>query len=156
MSKKASPGFGTDMARRIWLAGIGAYGSAFSDAQESLSKMSDDTARKFEELGNKGEAIEQGVEARGREVVQRVAAAPNFSLEDRLQKMRTRLGLMDHDPTHTAGVEEHTAQLDRIEEKLDKVISLIEAAAPAKPARKTPARKKAAKKTARKSSSRKS
>jgi len=35
-SKKRS---GTDTARRIWLAGIGAYGRAFTEAQEALKDV---------------------------------------------------------------------------------------------------------------------
>ena len=77
----------TDTARKIWLAGIGAYGKAFTDAQESLAKVSGDTSRVFEELVAKGEEIEDTVEAHGRELAKRVAA-PSLSIDDRIKQMR--------------------------------------------------------------------
>ena len=92
MSKKPVPS--ADTARKIWLAGIGAYGRAFSEAQESIAKLTGDSAKIFDELVAKGEAIEKTVEARGRKVAERVAPGA-LSLDERIRRMRERIGLVE-------------------------------------------------------------
>ena len=140
MAKKSSPKIPTsDAARKIWLAGIGAYGRAFSEAQESLAKMSDDTSKLFEDLVERGEEIEDAVESKGRELAKRVNA-PDLSLDDRIKKMRARLmsgdigGATTVDEDRMGAIEE---RLKSIEEKLDQILS----AAPSK----TPVRKRSTK-----------
>ena len=45
MSDDKKKGRGSvDTARRIWLAGIGAYGRAFTEAQEAIKDMSGETS----------------------------------------------------------------------------------------------------------------
>jgi len=56
-----------EAARRIWLAGIGAYGRAFTEAQEAFKDMSGGTSRVFEELVKKGEDIEEAVSSKTQE-----------------------------------------------------------------------------------------
>ncbi|MFT6490798.1 MAG: hypothetical protein ACJAXQ_001582, partial [Parvibaculaceae bacterium] len=48
----------TDVARRIWLAGVGAYGQAVDDAQETVNRVTKETGHMFEELVSKGVALE--------------------------------------------------------------------------------------------------
>ena len=109
-----------DTARKIWLAGIGAYGKAFTDATESLAKVSGDTSRVFDELVAKGEEIEDTVEARGRELAKRVTA-PSFSIDERIKEMRARLKLGDDDDEDR--LEAIEARLDAIEDKLDALLA---------------------------------
>lgn len=146
------------MARRIWLAGIGAYGSAFNEAQESLSKMGAETSRVFDELVAKGEQIEKTVEDRGKEVVSKVKATPSFSLDDRLEQMRQRLGMIS-EQIDTSAVRKVAkpvvtekpdieARLDVIEAKLDQILSQLEPAA--KPKKKAPAKKRVSRKSTKK------
>jgi len=136
---------GSDMARKIWLAGIGAYGRAFSDAQESIAKMSDETSKYFEDLVSRGEEIESEVEARGREIAEKVKSSPRFSMDDRIKEMRERLkrggasSAISGDDDRMDALE---ARLDAIEEKLDALL-----------AGKTVKKKTTKKKTARKASS---
>ncbi len=138
MAKKKTPHVPAgDVARKIWLAGIGAYGRAFSDAQESIAKVSGDTSKYFDDLVQRGEEIEDTVETRGREIAERMKA-PGFSMEDRIKEMREKLKL------GAVGGEsrlyEVEARLVSIEEKLDRLL----ADAPAKPAAKKTAKRKTA------------
>lgn len=135
--KKTPPGPAGDMARKIWLAGIGAYGRAFSDAQESIAKVSDETSKYFEDLVERGEEIEDAVETRGREIAERVKA-PGFSMDERIKEMREKLKL---------GAVGGESRLDGIEDRLaaieDKLDLLIGAAAkPKSTKRKTAAKQK--------------
>lgn len=138
MAKKATaPVPGGDMARKIWLAGIGAYGRAFTEAQESIAKVSVDSSRMFEDLVAKGEEIEDTVEEKGRKLAKRVKTkAPAFSIDDRIKNMRARLHIGDeHDDDRLAAIE---ARLDSIDAKLEMLLT----------GSKNPVRKKtAAKKT---------
>ncbi len=138
MAKKPTQGpRGGDMARKIWLAGIGAYGRAFSDAQESLAKVTDDSARMFDELVAKGEEIEDTVEERGREIAKRVKA-PASSIEERIKNMRARLN--QSEGAHVDKLDAIEYRLSAIEEKLD--LLLAETQKPAPTRRKTASKKK--------------
>lgn len=136
--KSDSPSAGSDMARKIWLAGIGAYGRAFSEAQESLAKVSGDTSKMFEDLVERGEEIEDTVETRGRALAARVKA-PTRSVEDRIKEMRERL-------THGGGGDND--RLDVIEERLSAIENKLDQLLDGKPSRKTAVKKKTAKKSA--------
>ena len=56
----------TETARRIWLAGIGAYGRAFTEAQEALKDVTGKGSEIFEDLVQKGQVIEKVVEVKVR------------------------------------------------------------------------------------------
>ena len=143
-SKKANPISG-DTARRIWLAGIGAYGKAFSEAQETLSKVSGGTSKVFDELVEKGEVIETMVSIKGKDIAQDVMEKTGASsFDDRIEKMRAKLRRSVNDNS-----DELEDRMDVLEAKLDKIITLLE---PKKPVRKAAAKRKpAAKKSTTKS-----
>lgn len=129
---------GGDTARKIWLAGIGAYGRAFSEAQESLSKVSAESSRVFDDLVQKGEVIETMVGIKGKEVAKDVMEKTGIealSMDDRIEKMRAKLRRTDGGDA--ADLE---ARMDIIEAKLDQILTLV---TPKKPARKTAAKKPA-------------
>ncbi|MGV6801084.1 MAG: hypothetical protein ACWA5L_04095 [bacterium] len=120
MAKKSSKKPSADIARRIWLAGIGAYGSAFNEAQESLSKVSNTTSRKFDELVSKGEIIEKAVEVKGQEAFKKATSVPTVNIDDRLKQMRSRLGMQAGGASDLQAIEE---RLSAIEAKLDQLIT---------------------------------
>ena len=144
----------TDMARKIWLAGIGAYGRAFDEAQERLEKVGKESTKFFEELVAKGEELEDDA----REALSNVdvlhdikeqadkfrsdaeqATEEGISLvEDRISKVREGLGFSTNWLTLGQRVDELTAKVDGLSADL---------AAIKKAVVKTPARKTAAKKT---------
>lgn len=143
-SKKSNPA-GSDTARRIWLAGIGAYGKAFDEAQETFSKVSGGTGKIFEELVQKGEVIETMVSVKGKDIAQDVmekTGVGSLEIDDRIEKMRARLRRTDG--TDQGDVED---RLDAIEAKLDKIMDMLT------PKKAAPKKRAPAKRTAKKSAS---
>jgi polyhydroxyalkanoate synthesis regulator phasin len=53
-----------DVARKIWLAGVGAYGRMFAEAQDRVEKAASSANDLFEQLVARGEALEDQVRAR--------------------------------------------------------------------------------------------
>lgn len=58
---QAAAAQGADIARRIWLAGVGAYGRVFQEAQGQLGKVTGAANELFDELVAKGEQVEDMV-----------------------------------------------------------------------------------------------
>ncbi len=141
-----------DIARKIWLAGIGAYGRAFDDAQEAYSKVGKETAKIFDELVGKGEALEDKVTATAKSYVPAAAERHRASVEDRMDRMRAALGFGETASDQQDRIEALEERLDGIETKLDEILKAVAALTP-KPAGRTtagkpskkPARKPAAK-----------
>ena len=50
-----------DIARKIWLAGVGAYGRAYDNAQDAAEKFAAGANQTFDELVAKGEELEDVV-----------------------------------------------------------------------------------------------
>ncbi len=96
-----------DTARRIWLAGIGAYGRAFTEAQEQVAKLTGESARVFDDLVAKGEEIERKVDEGRRRMAERMGPAGG-AFEERIKKMRERIGLIGDD----SALEERVAALE--------------------------------------------
>lgn len=53
-----------DVARKIWLAGVGAYGRMFSEATDRVTKATGSANELFEQLVARGEALEDTVRDR--------------------------------------------------------------------------------------------
>ncbi len=132
----------TDTARKIWLAGIGAYGRAFSEVQEGLSKAGKSTSKVFDELVQKGEVLETIVTHKGKEAFDKVSdkMGDGFDVDERIAKMRERLkrGYGGSDDNN-----DMEARLDAIEAKLDEVLKRLKPK-PAAAKKPTPVRKKSA------------
>jgi hypothetical protein len=135
LAKKAAPQ--SDTARKIWLAGIGAYGRAFSEAQETVAKLTGESHRVFEDLVAKGEEIERKVEARGRKVAAKVAPGGVALLDDRIKRLRDRIGLGGDD---NAALEDEVRALA---ERVARLEALIGAKPPARKKRATAKKKRA-------------
>ena len=126
--KKPNPLSG-DTARKIWLAGIGAYGRAFGEAQEQLSKVTKGGGKVFDDLAAKGEMIETMVSYKGKEIakdaMEKVSSVSGgLDMDDRIAKMRSRLKRADSGDD-TDGLEERLAS---VEAKLDEVLKLLKPA----------------------------
>lgn len=109
---------GTDTARRIWLAGIGAYGRAFTEAQEALKDVTGDASEVFDNLVQKGEMIEMAVQAKRKNMMSKVGV-PDLDVSDRIEKMRSRL----HRGSDSADLSSVHERLDDIEAKLDQLLA---------------------------------
>jgi len=144
----------SDLARQIWLAGVGAYGQAVDDTQQEVTRrvaqVSQDTSKFFEELVSRGTDLEKNLGALGKMSADvraeglRRGADMSLSLEDRLSRMRDMLGLMPAGSGVEDKVDKLAADVTALNAKLDLVLSQM-----SKPVSK-PAKKKAAtkKKTA--------
>jgi len=53
-----------DIARKIWLAGVGAYGRMFAETQGAMGKLAGSANETFEQLVANGEQVEDAVRAR--------------------------------------------------------------------------------------------
>jgi hypothetical protein len=143
----------SEIAKNIWLAGVGAYGKAVEDAQGRLEKAME-PPKLFRELVKAGTALEE--DARG--ALESTAAA-RHSVEDRISRVRENFHMQ-----RPARIEDLTAlhkkvdQLTRKVEKLSKALAeqgVIKSprkktAATSKTGGSAAAKKKAAAKTPRK------
>lgn len=139
----------SELAKSIWLAGLGAYGRAYDEAHDRYEKASKETPRLFTDLVDKGSRLESQAREKLGEVT---SIGKTISIEERISKMRASLGF-----GHTASADD----MQRLEKKLDalskKVDALTKASKPAvaakapaaapkaKAVRKAPVKKAAAK-----------
>lgn len=73
-----------EFARKIWLAGLGAYGKSLDEVQSNFDKMNTEATKVFDDLVNKGEALE--TEAKGK-------FKEKTNIEARVAEVRKKLGL---------------------------------------------------------------
>ncbi len=120
---------GRDVAHKIWLAGIGAYGRAFVEARENIEKLNHSTNELFEDLVKRGEEIEDEVRERitqneaistaNDRVSKVVESATKIQerqrerFEDRMDRMRSVLGFKSD------------SQLDELSAKIDALVAEV-------------------------------
>ena len=106
---KAIEAQSAEMAHKIWLAGVGAYGKAYDTALANANTFNKQSTELFEELVKRGEKIETDVKARfaddervtkaTKSVAKANAAARQFQaeaydrFEARMERMRDLLGV---------------------------------------------------------------
>lgn len=142
MSDSKSGDKPSDIARNIWLAGLGAYGRALKDAQGRLEEAAKEPPRLFKELVEKGTKLDAEV----RDSLANIRKSSGMSVEERIQRVRETFNL-------SMG---RGDELAAINEKLDTLIARVDELAKqanAKPATAKP-RKAPARKTARKTAKR--
>ncbi|PHS28698.1 MAG: hypothetical protein COA84_00450 [Robiginitomaculum sp.] len=121
---------GKDVAHKIWLAGVGAYGRAYTEARDGALKLNAGTSEVFEDLVKRGEVIEGEVLTRlssnerlssaGARVAKVAGAANRLQkkqrerLEDRMTRMRAALGF----GKKTSKVDALHAKIDHLEEEI--------------------------------------
>lgn len=120
-----------DVARKIWLAGVGAYGRMFQEAQDRVEKAAGSANDLFEQLVARGEALEDQVRERleanetTHKLGQAIGKLQDFRAERRAalkaQVETFRKGVqstMAFNPlTLSRQVQELTARLDALEGK---------------------------------------
>jgi len=102
-SERATNTFETaeEVARKIWLAGLGAYGKSFEEIQSQYEKLNDETSHFFEELVTKGEKLEADTKKK---------LKANGTVEKRVDNVRKTLGL------DTSDID---AKIDKLSKKVD-------------------------------------
>jgi poly(hydroxyalkanoate) granule-associated protein len=99
-----------DVARKIWLAGLGAYGKSFEEIQSQYEKLNTETGRLFEKLVSKGEKLEAGTKGK---------LKAKTAVEKRVDDVRKKLGL-DSSDTDTK-IDELTQKVDALAESVSKL-----------------------------------
>lgn len=125
-----------DIARNIWLAGLGAYGRAFDEAVHRYEKASKDSPKLFKELVKRGQELEKETRSK---VNQSDLGRTTSTLEERLKQVRANLS----PPLGLKGdIERLESKLDALSDKLDRILE----SGTSKSTRKAPPRAKAKKK----------
>lgn len=99
------------LAKKIWLAGLGAYGQSLDNVQTGYDKLSEESLKVFEELVQKGEALQS--EATN-EVKDKVKEGKS-RIEARAEELKSKLSL-------TSGF---NSKLDNLSKKIDQLTSKL-------------------------------
>jgi polyhydroxyalkanoate synthesis regulator phasin len=99
-----------EFARKIWLAGLGAYGKSFDEAQGRYEQISVEATKMFDELVVKGSKIE--TEAKDKFKVK-------DKVETRVAEVRKKLGL--DNTSDDQKVEELSAKIDALTDAVAKL-----------------------------------
>jgi hypothetical protein len=102
----------SEIAKNIWLAGVGAYGKAAGEVQEQLEKAGVETPKLFKELVKAGAALED--EASEKSTPKR---SPSSSVEERINKVRENFSLSR--PSRSDELSKLNAKIDLLSKKLD-------------------------------------
>lgn len=96
-----------DVARKIWLAGLGAYGKSVDSVQDKYEKVNAESNRAFNELVAKGEALEAEAKTKIKE---------KAAVDQRVSDVRKKLGL---DKT------EQDDKIDALSKKIDDLTDVV-------------------------------
>ena len=123
-----------DMAQKIWFAGLGAYGRAYSEAAENAKKMNENTTELFEDLVKRGTEIDSEMKTRFAsldgvqnvtesvskmtEAAQRIQREQREAFEARMQRMRAALGFADN-----SKADELSTKIDKLEDEIAELTS---------------------------------
>lgn len=124
-----------DMAHKIWLAGVGAYGKAYDGARQSANTVNQQSAELFEDLVKRGEEIEDDVRSRlasddrvskageqvqkAFETAREIQEQARSQFESRMERMRDVLGVKG---LGTISDKLHK-QLDKLEDEVSALTS---------------------------------
>jgi len=131
-----------EIAKNIWLAGVGAYGKAVEDAQGRLEKAGMEPPKLFKELVKAGTALEDDA----REALESTAAARS-SVEERINRVRENFH--NQRPARIEDLNALHKKVDQLSRKVDRLTRALSEQGVAGGAR---ARKPAAAKAATKKS----
>jgi Poly(hydroxyalcanoate) granule associated protein (phasin) len=135
-----------DIARKVWLAGIGAYGRAIGDAQDAYAKVGKETSKVFDDLVGRGEDLENTVTAVAKNYSPKMAEqsvrATVATVGDRLERMKAALGLADVAADQQDQLAAFDQRLSAMEAKIDEILAAVKPARPRKPAAKKAAKPK--------------
>lgn len=165
-----------ELTRKIWLAGLGAYGHGLNNLQEGYDKMNDQTRRFFDDLVEQGTKIEaeakSTIDKTGEKLKEKSGKLKeqgeklkekgetlckegiNLNVSARVEEIREKVASKLTMPTFPSfsSSDDKLAELNAKVEALIEVVSKLqpeesaEKPAPAAPKKKAPARKPAAKK----------
>ena len=112
---KAKVGQAEDVARKIWLAGLGAYGKGFDEAQGQYEKLNAEASKLFDDLVEKGEKLEGEAKEKFSSEKEQVTT----KVEARVAEVREKLGLNKTDTD--AKIEELSSKIDALADAVAKL-----------------------------------
>jgi polyhydroxyalkanoate synthesis regulator phasin len=113
VSDKAS-----EIAKNIWLAGVGAYGKAVDEAQGRLEKAME-PPKLFRDLVRAGTALEEDA----REALEASSAAAKSSVEERISRVRENFHMQR--PARIEDVVALHKKVDQLTRKVDKLTKAL-------------------------------
>jgi polyhydroxyalkanoate synthesis regulator phasin len=99
-----------EMARKVWLAGLGAYGKGYEELTGRIEALSTDSNKLFDELVAKGQKLEAEGKVKVKEVRDDVAS--KTGLDSRIESVRGKLGLDNNDTEQK--IEDLSAKIDAL------------------------------------------
>lgn len=118
-----------EIAKNIWLAGVGAYGRAVDEAQGRLEKAGVEPPKLFRDLVKAGAALEE----EARDAIEAGQAA-RHSVEERINRVRENFNLQR--PARGEDLLAVHEKLDRLSERIDALAAALASAGVTKPPRK--------------------
>lgn len=113
----------SEMAKKIWLAGLGAYGRAFDGASDQLDKLnvqyekvSKETSQLFDDLVAKGKKLDSESHSKISDVKTKTTA----SIEERINKVRNSLSI-----GQSAEVAQLNEKVDALTAKVDALLDAL-------------------------------
>lgn len=141
-----------DLARKIWLAGVGAYGRIYAETQGAVEKLAHGANEAFDQLVVKGEEIEDKVRAsiaktpQGERVTSLMDQAKSFR-QERRAALETRIDQVRKTVTETLSPLNIGALAASVEKLTEKVEALTEEVSALKAEKAAPKAAKAVKET---------
>ncbi|GAA5315802.1 MAG: hypothetical protein AseanaTS_10070 [Candidatus Pelagadaptatus aseana] len=108
---KDSPEKMESLAKKIWLAGLGAYGHSLDGFQNSYDKLSEESQKLFDELVAKGEALQN----QATDAVKDKVKEGNSRLEARADELKSKLSITSSISTR---LEEMSKKIDKLSQSL--------------------------------------
>ncbi|MGK0248369.1 MAG: polyhydroxyalkanoate synthesis regulator phasin [Oleispira sp.] len=101
-----------EMARRIWLAGLGAYGKGYEEVKGRIESLSTDSNKLFDELVIKGEKLE----VEGKNIVKQVKddVLAKTEIESRIETVRSKLDFTKTKTENDTKIEELSSKIDAL------------------------------------------
>ncbi|MEE4662079.1 MAG: phasin family protein [Halieaceae bacterium] len=129
----------SEMAKNIWLAGLGAYGKAFNEARDKIDNASLEPPRLFRDLVEKGMRLEDEV----RDSLSSIRKTGTSTVEERIQRVRESFPL-----SRSEDIAALDAKLDILIARVDALAAALESATGKPAARKKAPAKKAVRRKA--------
>ena len=108
-----------EVAKSIWLAGLGAYGKAFDEAVAQYGKVSKESSKVFDDLVDLGRKLDSESHAK----LTKAKNKTTETIEERISKMRNSVnfGALNIGGD-SAKIEELNSKIDVLSEKLDALL----------------------------------
>jgi polyhydroxyalkanoate synthesis regulator phasin len=105
-----------EMARKIWLAGLGAYGKGYEEAKGRIDSLSTDSNKFFDELVSKGEKLE--TEGKDKVNTFKSDVVAKADLDSRIEAVRAKLRFTSSD----SKIEELSSKIDTLTAAVAKLV----------------------------------